>query len=73
MLWIGHTPCNTITPCAYLVSPAHTSPSPEPPFPAPPPPPAGAAFFIINGPEIMSKLAGESESNLRKVGLLQAC
>jgi len=26
----------------------------------------GAFFFIINGPEIMSKLAGESESNLRK-------
>merc|ERR1711939_233226 len=24
------------------------------------------AFFLINGPEIMSKLAGESESNLRK-------
>ena len=29
-------------------------------------PPAGAFFFLINGPEIMSKLAGESESNLRK-------
>jgi transitional endoplasmic reticulum ATPase len=27
----------------------------------------GAFFLIINGPEIMSKLAGESESNLRKV------
>ena len=27
----------------------------------------GAFFVIINGPEIMSKLAGESESNLRKV------
>jgi transitional endoplasmic reticulum ATPase len=27
----------------------------------------GAFFFLINGPEIMSKLAGESESNLRKV------
>lgn len=27
----------------------------------------GATFYIINGPEIMSKLAGESESNLRKV------
>jgi transitional endoplasmic reticulum ATPase len=26
----------------------------------------GANFFLINGPEIMSKLAGESESNLRK-------
>lgn len=26
----------------------------------------GANFFIINGPEIMSKLAGESENNLRK-------
>eukprot|EP01036_Dinobryon_divergens_P033452 gene33451-43237_t len=25
-----------------------------------------AFFFILNGPEIMSKLAGESESNLRK-------
>ncbi len=30
----------------------------------------GAFFFLINGPEIMSKMAGESESNLRKgVGL----
>merc|ERR1719201_2692658 len=27
----------------------------------------GAFFFLINGPEIMSKLAGESESNLRKM------
>ena len=26
----------------------------------------GAFFFLINSPEIMSKLAGESESNLRK-------
>jgi len=26
----------------------------------------GAFFFLINGPEIMSKLAGESEANLRK-------
>ena len=26
----------------------------------------GAFFFCINGPEIMSKMAGESESNLRK-------
>ncbi|QQP38676.1 Transitional endoplasmic reticulum ATPase TER94, partial [Caligus rogercresseyi] len=26
----------------------------------------GAFFFLINGSEIMSKLAGESESNLRK-------
>lgn len=26
----------------------------------------GAYFFLINGPEIMSKLSGESESNLRK-------
>ncbi|KAK1666282.1 hypothetical protein QYE76_054441 [Lolium multiflorum] len=26
----------------------------------------GAFFFCINGPEIMSKIAGESESNLRK-------
>ncbi|KAJ9590263.1 hypothetical protein L9F63_016613 [Diploptera punctata] len=26
----------------------------------------GDFFFLINGPEIMSKLAGESESNLRK-------
>ena len=25
-----------------------------------------AFFFVINGPEIMSKLGGESESNLRK-------
>ncbi len=29
----------------------------------------GAFFVVVNGPEIMSKLAGESESNLRKVGL----
>ncbi|KAG1660301.1 hypothetical protein FOA52_003322 [Chlamydomonas sp. UWO 241] len=27
----------------------------------------GAFFIIVNGPEIMSKMAGESESNLRKV------
>jgi transitional endoplasmic reticulum ATPase len=27
----------------------------------------GAAFFSVNGPEIMSKMQGESESNLRKV------
>ncbi|KPM10270.1 transitional endoplasmic reticulum ATPase TER94-like protein [Sarcoptes scabiei] len=27
---------------------------------------SGAFFFLINGPEIMSKLAGESESNLRR-------
>ncbi|XP_061989545.1 cell division cycle protein 48 homolog [Rosa rugosa] len=27
----------------------------------------GALFLCINGPEIMSKMAGESESNLRKV------
>ena len=27
----------------------------------------GVFFFLINGPEIMSKMAGESESNLRKV------
>ncbi|CAB3404410.1 unnamed protein product [Caenorhabditis bovis] len=26
----------------------------------------GAFFFLINGPEIMSKMSGESESNLRK-------
>ena len=26
----------------------------------------GAFFFLINGPEIMSKMAGESEDNLRK-------
>lgn len=26
----------------------------------------GAYFFLLNGPEIMSKLAGESEANLRK-------
>ena len=25
----------------------------------------GAFFFLFNGPEIMSKMAGESESNLR--------
>lgn len=30
----------------------------------------GAFFFLLNGPEVMSKLAGESESNLRKVNLL---
>ena len=29
----------------------------------------GAFFFLLNGPEVMSKLAGESESNLRKVFL----
>ena len=27
---------------------------------------SGAFFFIINGPEIMSKATGEAESNLRK-------
>lgn len=27
----------------------------------------GASYYLINGPDIMSKLAGESESNLRKV------
>lgn len=27
----------------------------------------GATFFLINGPEIMSKMAGEAESNLRKM------
>lgn len=27
----------------------------------------GAFFFTINGPEVMSKMAGESEANLRKV------
>ncbi|KAI5180403.1 transitional endoplasmic reticulum ATPase [Nematocida sp. AWRm80] len=27
---------------------------------------SGAFFFLINGPEIMSKLSGESENNLRK-------
>jgi len=27
----------------------------------------GAFFFVVNGPEIMSKMTGESESNLRKV------
>ena len=27
----------------------------------------GAFFFLVNGPEIMSKVAGESEANLRKV------
>jgi SpoVK/Ycf46/Vps4 family AAA+-type ATPase len=27
----------------------------------------GAFFFLLNGPEIMSKLAGESEANLRRV------
>ena len=26
----------------------------------------GSFFFLINGPEVMSKMAGESESNLRK-------
>src|ERR1700730_14923723 len=26
----------------------------------------GAFFFLLNGPEIMSKMVGESESNLRK-------
>lgn len=32
----------------------------------------GAFFFLLNGPEIMSKLAGESESNLRKVPVIDA-
>ncbi|VAI08900.1 unnamed protein product [Triticum turgidum subsp. durum] len=32
----------------------------------------GAFFFLINGPEIMSKLAGESESNLRKAYCVSA-
>ncbi|CAN1137300.1 Cell division cycle protein 48 homolog [Linum perenne] len=27
----------------------------------------GASFFCVNGPEIMSKMAGESEENLRKL------
>lgn len=27
----------------------------------------GAFFFTINGPEVMSKMAGESEANLRKI------
>ena len=26
----------------------------------------GAFFFIVNGPEIMSKMQGEAENNLRK-------
>ena len=26
----------------------------------------GAFFFLINGPEIMSKMAGDSEANLRR-------
>lgn len=30
----------------------------------------GAYFFNLNGPEIMSKLAGESEKNLRNVRFL---
>ena len=29
----------------------------------------GAYFFLLNGPEIMAKMAGESEANLRKVRL----
>ena len=33
----------------------------------------GAFFFLINGPEIMSKMAGESESNLRKGNELMEC
>lgn len=40
----------------------------------------GAFFFLINGPEVMSKMAGEAESNLRrafeeaeKVGLKLLC
>jgi transitional endoplasmic reticulum ATPase len=28
---------------------------------------SGATFFLINGPEIMSKMAGESEANLRSI------
>lgn len=30
----------------------------------------GAYFFLLNGPEIMSKLSGESESKLRKVSFI---
>jgi transitional endoplasmic reticulum ATPase len=26
-----------------------------------------AFFFLLNGPEIMSKMSGEAETNLRKV------
>jgi transitional endoplasmic reticulum ATPase len=26
----------------------------------------GAYFFLLNGPEIMSKMAGQAEENLRK-------
>ena len=26
----------------------------------------GAFFFLLNGPEIMSKMAGQAEENLRK-------
>jgi len=33
----------------------------------------GAFFFLINGPEIMSKMAGESESNLRKGVYMRVC
>ena len=33
----------------------------------------GAYFYLINGPEIMSKMSGESESNLRKVQLIYYC
>jgi transitional endoplasmic reticulum ATPase len=32
----------------------------------------GAYFYLINGPEIMSKMSGESESNLRKVSIITA-
>lgn len=32
----------------------------------------GAHFFVINGPDIMSKMAGESEANLRKVRAITA-
>lgn len=28
---------------------------------------SGASFFLINGPEVMSKMAGESEANLRSI------
>ena len=32
----------------------------------------GAFFFLINGPEIMSKMAGDSEANLRRASIEEA-
>ncbi len=74
-----HMPTKTMMFAALVVQcnlPTLTPPPSLPPSPTQPPThlrtcravanETGAFFFLINGPEIMSKLAGESESNLRK-------